>query len=507
MQRSTSEGTTDSKNQVEGKIASTTDKEENNTTRPNTTTVKSARPTTPPFRFVTVNKLFGSLPLAASGSFSSPLTGGFSPVKVFSKRHTQVSPSVVSTTSKSPKIFNNRPVNKLVFPAFTTPTTTTTTTTALQMATKAKNSKKQQQAVATAMVQMRSLESLTGATKVAIGNKIFLTTFKIAWSSGVASVFSLSLSVALHNVLLGTSSDDIKTALGIFGLDHLALEYKVSPPLPPKVPSNFSGSPKVFKSSFAGFKSYAKAAAFVVLPIAAAADVNLDLSGLPPNYNAHVACCPFFEPVGALVALVTKLLSIPSAVDISIKECVDGEQICLENGSDVDNMLDDVNDNDKNFSVYDNTFDVMMHLWEEQPSKIKSSSDQTAKWMSGMVKNSHELVSIMGASKSLKKLDKPSKVPNRNSERAAQIEAALRKCNPDILDRINSRNSVVEIEKQMNNLFDANKDKANSDNTIEDMEDSESGLSSRIESPSSGQYSSKSLGKKPMFMEPNHKKG
>ncbi|KAG9286896.1 hypothetical protein G9A89_012446 [Geosiphon pyriformis] len=73
------------------------------------------------------------LPLAASGSFSSPLAGSSSLVKI--------SPSVVSTTSKSPKIFNNRPVNKLVFSALTTPTTTSITT-ALQMA----------QAITTAMI-------------------------------------------------------------------------------------------------------------------------------------------------------------------------------------------------------------------------------------------------------------------------------------------------------------------------------------------------------------------
>ncbi|KAG9295206.1 hypothetical protein G9A89_006187 [Geosiphon pyriformis] len=41
---------------------------------------------------------------------------GFSPVKVFSKRHTWISLSVVSTPTKSLKVFNNRPVNKLIFP-------------------------------------------------------------------------------------------------------------------------------------------------------------------------------------------------------------------------------------------------------------------------------------------------------------------------------------------------------------------------------------------------------
>ncbi|KAG9304797.1 hypothetical protein G9A89_016827 [Geosiphon pyriformis] len=262
------------------------------------------------------------LPLAASDSF-------FSPVKVPSKRHIWVSPSIVSTTSKSPKIFNNRPVNKLVFFALITPTTISTTT-ASQMAVKAKNSKKQQQVVTTAIVtpnlfvvldeifskiftaaaslltdidgnssstslkmeiestvpppvsgtangsawknvngyqrfsgwvvsnlvpgvtfkikmalfsslfqllpgciglksvsqdavklfyiEFVSQKSLNGVTKVAISDKVFLTTFKIAQSSGVASVSFPSLSVALHDIPLSTSFDDIKTALGIFGV-------------------------------------------------------------------------------------------------------------------------------------------------------------------------------------------------------------------------------------------------------------------------------------------------
>ncbi|KAG9297580.1 hypothetical protein G9A89_007655 [Geosiphon pyriformis] len=301
------------------------------------------------------------LPLAASGLFSSHLAGSSSSVKVPSKRHTWVSFSIVSTTSKSPKIFNNRLVNKLVFPALIT-SITTSTTTASQMAIKAKNSKKQQQTVATAMVTLNpfvvpdeifgniftavasflpdmdgnnsstspkmgqdqllavlpdvvlssrlspipvakqsidpddlkdwtdqmdmkstvslpvsgtanggawknvngssnlvsgaifkikiallgslfqllpgciglksvsrdavklfcvefaSQESLNSATKVAISDEVFLTTLKVVWSSGVASVFSLFLSIALYNVLLGISFDDIKTALGIFGV-------------------------------------------------------------------------------------------------------------------------------------------------------------------------------------------------------------------------------------------------------------------------------------------------
>ncbi|KAG9299685.1 hypothetical protein G9A89_006401 [Geosiphon pyriformis] len=95
------------------------------------------------------------LPLAASGSFFSPLAGSFSPVKVLSKRHTWVNSNIVSTTSKSPKIFNNKLVNKMVFPALTTSTTSTTSVS--QMATKTKNSKKQQQIVTTAMVTLNPL--------------------------------------------------------------------------------------------------------------------------------------------------------------------------------------------------------------------------------------------------------------------------------------------------------------------------------------------------------------
>ncbi|KAG9294823.1 hypothetical protein G9A89_008515 [Geosiphon pyriformis] len=650
------------------------------------------------------------LPLAASGSFSSPLASSSSPVKVFSKRHTWVSPSVVSTTSKSPRIFNNRPVNKLVFPALTTPTITSTTT-ASQMAVKAKNSKKQQQAVATAMVtpnpfvvldeifskistaaaslipdmdgnssgtspkmgqdqllavlsdvvlssrllpipvakqfinlddlkdwadqmemestnvnghqrfsgwvasnlvpgamfkikmallsslfqllpgciglksvsrdavklfcvEFASQECLNGATKVAIGDEVFLTTLKIAWSSGVASVSSPFLSVALCNVSLGASSDDIKSALGIFGvvtsdissaaaalsnwsmlarkdsvrilpianqkeiissrdafkaklvnlpfgctafeisdlvsqvgghmcfiphspdsyrhqcfavvtfgfleslnaavsktstlcgcriwwetpgcqccyrcqsLDHLAVDCKVLPPLPPKFSSNSAGGPIIFKSSLVGAKSYAKAVTSVVPPVAAAADMGLAFSTSPKvvvpllpvassgsdvAVNARLASLEtqlselslliksIVEPVGSLVALVTMLLSTPPVMAEAMKESVIGlgnqiKAVCAvasvlqkevrvlklrsgkvhHNISDDEDMDDDDDDNNGDAKDFLVTFDAMMELWEVQSSNIKSDSDQTAKWMSSLVKSSHELVCIMG---------------------------------------------------------------------------------------------------------------
>ncbi|KAG9297395.1 hypothetical protein G9A89_009479 [Geosiphon pyriformis] len=302
-------------------------------------------------------------------------------------------------------------------------------------------------------------ENLTGATKVVIGNEVFLTTFKIAQSFGVVSVFFPLLLVALCNVSLNTSSDNIKTALGIFGvvtsvklkpaglwqyaminfkntfftaaafsnwfvlvrkdsirillivnqkkvifsrdvfkaklvnlpfgctafeikslnvavsktstlhgcyiwwktpgchycyrcqdLDHLAMDCKKSLLSPSKLSSNTFGGPKIFKPLFAELKSYAKAAAFVVSP-GAAADINLDLGGLSKTTTPMVPVVPsvpnsavefrlasleshlsklfvlikfLVEPVGALVTLVTKLLPTSSAVDMSVKECVDG---------------------------------------------------------------------------------------------------------------------------------------------------------------------------------------
>ncbi|KAG9305526.1 hypothetical protein G9A89_003589 [Geosiphon pyriformis] len=167
--------------------------------------------------------------------------------------------------------------------------------------------------------------------------------------------------------------------------------------------SNTSGGPKIFKLSFARSKFYAKATAFVVPSVAAAANMNLDLSSppktttpmLPVVSELSVLIKFLVEPVDALVVLVTKLLSTLSAVNASVKKCVAGlakqnkglaavasimqkkithlekkcEWICLEDTSDNNDMVDNNDNDDKKFS--------------------------TAKWMSDMVKNSHELVSIM----------------------------------------------------------------------------------------------------------------
>ncbi|KAG9299756.1 hypothetical protein G9A89_013116 [Geosiphon pyriformis] len=218
-------------------------------------------------------------------------------------------------------------------------------------------------------------------------------------------------------------------------LNYLAVDCKKLSSLSAKLFFTIFGGPKNLKPSFAGFKFYAKAAAFVVFSGAAAADMNLDFGGLSKTATLKLFAVPFVpnsavesrlasleshlselsvllkslvEPVCVLVVLVTKLLSILPAMDVLIRKsvaelakqnkdlavvaiimqkkitCLEKicERVCLEDRSDGNNMVDDINDNnneDKNFSVYNNTFDIMMHLWEDQPSRIKFSPNQTAK--------------------------------------------------------------------------------------------------------------------------------
>ncbi|KAG9292026.1 hypothetical protein G9A89_017925 [Geosiphon pyriformis] len=91
------------------------------------------------------------LPLVATESTSSSLAG-FSPVKVFSKRYTWVTPSVAFTPTKSPKVFNNRPVNKLVFPSIDSTPGASGTISSKKMVKKTKSSEKWGQSLASAIV-------------------------------------------------------------------------------------------------------------------------------------------------------------------------------------------------------------------------------------------------------------------------------------------------------------------------------------------------------------------
>ncbi|KAG9300587.1 hypothetical protein G9A89_004021 [Geosiphon pyriformis] len=91
------------------------------------------------------------LPLVTTES-TSPSLAGFSPVKIPSKRHTWVSPSVASISTKSPKVFNNRPVNKLVFPSIDLTLSVSGTTSSKIMVKKTKSSEKWEQSLASAIV-------------------------------------------------------------------------------------------------------------------------------------------------------------------------------------------------------------------------------------------------------------------------------------------------------------------------------------------------------------------
>ncbi|KAG9292574.1 hypothetical protein G9A89_006945 [Geosiphon pyriformis] len=90
-------------------------------------------------------------------------------------------------------------------------------------------------------------------------------------------------------------------------------------------------------------------------------------------------------------------------------------------------------------------------------------------------------ISKKKTSKFLKKMDRPPK---------ATKEDTLKKYNPDILDKINNKNSVVEIVKQKDNTFVINQNETNLDDNTEDIKNSELGLLNRIRSPSPEQDSS-----------------
>ncbi|KAG9284566.1 hypothetical protein G9A89_000649 [Geosiphon pyriformis] len=92
---------------------------------------------------------YNKLSLVATEATSSSLAG-FSPVKVPSKRHTWVSPSVASTSTKSLKVFNNRPVNKLVFSSIAS--SAANTSSSKKMVKKTKSSEKWRQSLAFAIV-------------------------------------------------------------------------------------------------------------------------------------------------------------------------------------------------------------------------------------------------------------------------------------------------------------------------------------------------------------------
>ncbi|KAG9305247.1 hypothetical protein G9A89_001509 [Geosiphon pyriformis] len=141
------------------------------------------------------------LSLVAIEATSSSLAG-FSPVKVSSKRHTWVSPSVAFTLTKSPKVFNNRPVNKLVFSSIDSTFGAFSTTFSKKMVKKTKSSEKWEQSLAFAIVTLNSF-----VVPNEILDKIFIA------SSGMSSKMGQDQPLAvLPNVVSSDRSSPVLKA-------------------------------------------------------------------------------------------------------------------------------------------------------------------------------------------------------------------------------------------------------------------------------------------------------
>ncbi|KAG9292231.1 hypothetical protein G9A89_023951 [Geosiphon pyriformis] len=135
------------------------------------------------------------LPLVATEAISSSLAG-FSPVKI--------SLSVASIPTKSPKVFNNRPVNKLVFSSIDLTLGAASTTSSKKMVKKTKSSEKWGQLLAFAIVTPNSFVVL---------NEI-LDEISIV-SSGTSSslVLEAKQSPPVESPVLGNWADHMETEL------------------------------------------------------------------------------------------------------------------------------------------------------------------------------------------------------------------------------------------------------------------------------------------------------
>ncbi|KAG9296140.1 hypothetical protein G9A89_014732 [Geosiphon pyriformis] len=216
------------------------------------------------------------LPLVVTELTSSSLAG-FLPVKIPSKRHTWVSSSVASTLTKSPKVFNNRLVNKLVFPSIDSTPGASDTTSSKKMVKKTKISgatsgnawetiishqrfagwvastlvpstifkiklahvkavfqsvhgflgakSVSKDNVKLFCVEFASQQSLEAVFLVELTSSVHLTTLKIAKSLVVSEFGSSSAAVALRDVPLGVSAADVKLALSVFGsVTHVVMK-------------------------------------------------------------------------------------------------------------------------------------------------------------------------------------------------------------------------------------------------------------------------------------------
>ncbi|KAG9297738.1 hypothetical protein G9A89_011253 [Geosiphon pyriformis] len=111
------------------------------------------------------------LSLVATKATSLSLAG-FLLVKVPLKKHIWVSPSVVFTPTKSPKVFNNRPINKLVFPFIALTSDASSTFSSKKIVKKTKSSEKWEQLLVFVIVTPNSF-----VVPNEISNKIFVALF------------------------------------------------------------------------------------------------------------------------------------------------------------------------------------------------------------------------------------------------------------------------------------------------------------------------------------------
>ncbi|KAG9295559.1 hypothetical protein G9A89_003862 [Geosiphon pyriformis] len=167
------------------------------------------------------------LPLVAIEATSSSLAG-FSPVKVPSKKHTWVNSSVAFTPTKSPKVFNNRPVNKLVFPSIDSILGAASTTSSKKMVKKTKSSEKWEQLLVFAIVILNPF---------VVSNEI-LDEISIASSSTSSKIDQDQLLAVLPNVVSSSRSSPVLEAkqslsvgLPVFGNWADQIETELSPPL------------------------------------------------------------------------------------------------------------------------------------------------------------------------------------------------------------------------------------------------------------------------------------
>ncbi|KAG9295947.1 hypothetical protein G9A89_011799 [Geosiphon pyriformis] len=151
---------------------------------------------------------------------------GFSPVKIPSKRHIWISPSVVSTSTKSPKVFNNRLVNKLVFSFIDLTSGASSTIFSKKMVKKTRSSEKWGQSLASAIVTPNPF---------VVPNEI-LDEISVA-SSGTSSKIGQDQPLAvLPNVVS-------------FSRSLLVLETKQSPPVESSVLENWTNQMETESSS------------------------------------------------------------------------------------------------------------------------------------------------------------------------------------------------------------------------------------------------------------------